>query len=67
MNGKKLACFVNNEGSFMVHIIGHNFFKKSCNMNVFHGEHMQQKSHQGAQNIMHQNFKHIWSNFFSEK
>ena len=49
MNGKKLACFVNNEGSFMVHIIAHNFFKKSYNMNIFHGEHMQQKSHEGAQ------------------
>ena len=48
MNGKKLACFVNNEGSFMVHIIAHNFFKKFYNMNIFHGEHMQQKSHEGA-------------------
>ena len=32
MNGKKSACFLNNEVSFMVHIIAHNFFKKSYNM-----------------------------------
>ena len=48
MNIKILACFVN--------IIAHDF-KKSYNRNNFHGEHMQQESHQGAQKIMHQNFK----------
>ena len=56
INVKILACFVNNEGSFMVHIIAHDF-KKSYNRNSFHGEHMQQESHQSAQNVMHQNFK----------
>ena len=39
MNIKKLACSVNNEGSFTSHIIAHNFLKKSYNRNVFHGEH----------------------------
>ena len=57
MNIKKLACSINNEASFTSHIIAHNFLKKSYNRNVFHGEHIQQRSHQGAQKIMHQNFE----------
>ena len=35
MSGDKFACFVNNEGSFNVHGVIHNFWKKSYEVHVF--------------------------------